>query len=246
MRDYQILGIKVQTIAEHVAKHTLNDFLNSDSQHQVVTVNPEFIVAARRNKKFLRIINDASLATIDGTGVVFALKFLGQNIALDDRLTGVRLTEILLDMANNYNHKIMLCILSQGLTSVQDLFMTIKNKYPYLDFQVADEHDALSKAQSFLPDIILVGWGAPRQDLWIADTLHKMPSVKVAVGVGGTFDFISGKIKRAPKILRSFGLEWLWRLMWQPWRLKRVNRALIVFPFLVINYKLRKNAKSKN
>ena len=56
MRDYQILGIKVQTIAEHVAKHTLNDFLNSDSQHQVVTVNPEFIVAARRNKKFLRII----------------------------------------------------------------------------------------------------------------------------------------------------------------------------------------------
>ena len=122
MRDYQILGIKVQTIAEHVAKHTLNDFLNSDSQHQVVTVNPEFIVAARRNKKFLRIINDASLATIDGTGVVFALKFLGQNIALDDRLTGVRLTEILLDMANNYNHKIMLCILSQGL-SMQSMIL---------------------------------------------------------------------------------------------------------------------------
>jgi len=246
MKEYQILGVKVQTIAEHVAKHTLNDFLNSDSQHQIVTVNPEFVIAAKRDAQFLQIINNASLATIDGTGLIFGLKFLGQTISLDERLTGVRLTEMLLDMANNHNHKIMLCILSHGLTSVQELFMAIKNKYPHLDFQVADENDVLSKAQNFSPDIILVGWGAPRQDLWIAENLDKVPSVKVAIGVGGTFDFISGKIKRAPKALRSFGLEWLWRLLRQPWRLKRINRALIVFPWLVINYRLKKYGKSKD
>ena len=246
MKEYQILGVKVQTIPEHVAKHTLNDFLNSDSQHQIVTVNPEFVIAAKHNTQFSQIINDASLATIDGTGLIFALKFLGQDISLDERLTGVRLTEMLLDIANNHNHKVMLCILSHGLTSVQELFMTIKNKYPYLDFQVADENDVLGKSQKFSPDIILVGWGAPRQDLWIAENLYKIPSVKVAIGVGGTFDFISGRIKRAPKILRSFGLEWLWRLIRQPWRLKRINRALIVFPYLVINHRLKKYAKNKN
>ncbi len=60
-----------------------------------------------------------------------------------------------------------------------------------------------------------------------------MPSVKLAVGVGGAFDFITGRIKRAPKLMRSIGLEWLWRLFCQPWRIKRVFRAIIKFPLLV-------------
>ena len=247
MKEYKILGVKVQTLPEHILKSSLLTFLNSDSQHQIATVNPEFIVACQNNKKFLTIINNASLATIDGSGIIKALQFLGHNISLDDRTTGVRLTEILIDLAIKNNYKILFCLYSHGLTKLDYFFMRIKDKHPQLDFQVADENSALEKAQTFLPEIALVGFGAPRQDLWIAENMDRMPSVRIATGVGGTFDFIAGSIKRAPKIMRSLGLEWLWRLIIQPWRIKRVNKAIIVFPYLIIKDRLnKKNDKNKN
>jgi len=82
--------------------------------------------------------------------------------------------------------------------------------------------------------LLLVAYGAPKQDLWIAKHLSKMPTVRVAIGVGGTFDFLSGTIKRAPRWLRSLGLEWLWRLILQPWRIKRIWTAVVIFPMLVL------------
>jgi len=86
----------------------------------------------------------------------------------------------------------------------------------------------------------LAGYGAPRQDMWIYENLPKLPSIRVAAGVGGTFDFMSGTIKRAPKIFRSLGLEWLWRLLRQPWRIQRINRAVIIFPILVLLDRFKK------
>jgi N-acetylglucosaminyldiphosphoundecaprenol N-acetyl-beta-D-mannosaminyltransferase len=82
--------------------------------------------------------------------------------------------------------------------------------------------------------MLFVAFGAPNQELWIARNLAKMPSVKVAMGVGGAFDFIAGKQKRAPQIFRSLGLEWLYRLMREPRRIVRIINAVVVFPFLVI------------
>jgi N-acetylglucosaminyldiphosphoundecaprenol N-acetyl-beta-D-mannosaminyltransferase len=119
--------------------------------------------------------------------------------------------------------------------------MTIKEKYPELDFQVTECKQALIKSQIFEPTIILNGSGAPQQEFWIAENLDRIPSVKIAVGVGGTFDFISGMKKRAPKFLRSFGLEWFWRLLKQPNRIVRIFRAVILFPILVIKNKYDKN-----
>ena len=247
MKEYKVLGIKVQTLPEHILKSTLLTFLNSDSQHQIATVNPEFIVASQKNNKFLTIINNSSLATIDGSGIIKALQFLGHDISLDDRITGVKLTETLIELSVKNNYKILFCLYSLGLTKPDYFFIRLKEKYPQLDFQVADENTALTKAQVFMPEIVLVGFGAPRQDLWIAENFDRMPSVKIAVGVGGTFDFMAGSIKRSPKIMRSLGLEWLWRLLIQPWRIKRINRAVIVFPYLIIKDRLKKkNDKNKN
>lgn len=247
MKEYKVLGIKVQTLPEHILKSTLLTFLNSDSQHQIATVNPEFIVASQKNNKFLTIINNSSLATIDGSGIIKALQFLGHDISLDDRITGVKLTEILIELSIKNNYKILFCLYSLGLTKLDYFFISLKEKYPQLDFQVADENTALTKAQTFLPEIVLVGFGAPRQDLWIAENLDRMPSTKIAAGVGGTFDFMAGSIKRSPKIMRSLGLEWLWRLIIQPWRIKRINKAVIVFPYLIIKDRLKKkNDKNKN
>ena len=249
MKEYKLLGVKVNIIAEYLLKNKLLDFLNSNTQHQIATINPEFIVSSQKDKNFLATINQSSISLIDGSGIIKALQYLGHNVSLDDRITGVKLTTILIDLAINKNLKIMFCLYSKGLTKADRFFMILKNKYPSLDFQVADENTALEKGRIFAPSIVLVGFGAPRQDVWIAKNLKEIPSAKIAAGVGGTFDFMSGKIKRAPKFMQSLGLEWFWRLILQPTRFLRINRAIIVFPYLVYRDKVKNNkkyGKSKN
>ena len=86
-------------------------------------------------------------------------------------------------------------------------------------------------------DILFVAFGSPKQEIWIAENLDKLP-VRVAIGVGGAFDFVSGKVKRAPVWVRKIGLEWLFRLILQPWRIKRQLR-LFKFVFLVLGEKVK-------
>ncbi len=95
---------------------------------------------------------------------------------------------------------------------------------------------AINKAK---PDILLVALGAPKQEKWIAENLPKLPSVKLAIGVGGTFDFISGLVRRAPRFMRALGFEWLWRLLIQPWRFRRIFNATIKFIATVLKWRLR-------
>lgn len=239
MKKYKLLGVKVEIIEKHLLKQCLIDFINSDKQHQIVTVNPEFIVDAQKNKQFKDIINNSSLSTIDGGGIIWALQNKNKNISLDDRITGVYLTKTLIKLAINNNYKILFCLNSKGLTTPDNFFIKIKDIYKNLEFQVADENTSLEKAKSFKPEIILVGFGAPKQDIWISNNLKNIPDTKIGIGVGGSFDFISGSIKRAPKFLRSFGLEWLWRLIQRPTikRIKRILKATIVFPYLIIKNK---------
>ena len=246
MQEYQVLNVKVQAIREHLLKELLFNFLTSDSQHQIATVNPEFIIRAQKDKKFRDILNETSLATIDGTGIIWALQMLGHKISLDQRLTGVRLTDIILQLAQQKDLKIMFCLRPDGLTSPDKFFMIVKERYPQLNFQVSDISTAVFKTQCFQPEILLMGLGAPDQEYWIAENLPKMPSVKIAAGVGGAFDFLSGKIKRAPKILQSFGLEWSWRLLLQPNRILRMYQSIVVFPYMIITRKGRsKQNKAK-
>jgi len=245
MMEYKLLGVKVNIIAEHKLKNKLIEFLNSKNQHQIVTVNPEFIVRSQKNKKFLDIINNSSIALIDGSGIIKALQYMNQAVKLDDRITGVQLNNILINLAVHKNLKIMFCLYSKGLTRLDKFSLVLKNKYPSLDFQVADENTVLEKSIAFSPNIMLVGFGAPWQDMWISENVNKIPSIKIAAGVGGTFDFMSGTIKRAPKIMQSLGLEWLWRLILQPTRFLRINRAVILFSYLVYKSN-KKHGKSKN
>ena len=240
MEEYNLLGVKINCVSEQLAKELILSCLNSDSQHQIATVNPEFIVEAQTNDKFKQVLNNVSFSTIDSTGIIFALQFYGHKVSLNDRLTGVRLTQIILDIASKRNYKILFCLYPQGFTTPAKFFIIIKNKYPELDFQVCTSEEASLKAATFQPEILLVGLGAPLQELWIDEYLSSMPSVKVAVGVGGTFDFLADTKKRAPKFMRSFGLEWLWRLVLQPNRIKRIYRAIVVFLYLIIQNKLKK------
>lgn len=241
MQEFKILGVKLNYLSEHLVKELLFDFLSSNFQHQIATVNPEFIVEAQKNKKFKNILNDASLATIDGTGIIWALQLAGHKVSLDHRLTGVRLTQMLIQIAEIKNYKILFCISKTGLTKEEDLFFKIKAQHPQLEFQVSNMEEVIVKSQILNPDILLVGLGAPKQEEWIAENLSRLVSVKIAVGVGGALDFLSGGQKRSPKIFSSFGLEWLWRLLKQPKRITRIYKAVFIFPFLVIKDKITKS-----
>lgn len=246
MQEFKILGVKVNSLPEHLAKELLFDFLDSAQQHHIATVNPEFIVEAQNNQVFKNILNETSLSTIDGTGVVWALQLDGHKVSLADRITGVRLTQMLIQIAEIKEHRILFCVRPDGLTSPEKITNFLKTKYPKLKFQVSNSDEAVFKAQTWQPAIILVALGAPTQEQWIANNLNNMPSIKIAVGIGGALDFLSGTFKKAPKIFSSFGLEWLWRLMKQPIdkeftkRIKRIFTAVIVFPFLVIKNKFIK------
>ena len=235
--DFQLFNIKVQKIPDLKLREFLDSFLNSDSQHQIVTVNPEFILAASHNKLFANIINQASLSTIDGTGIIHALKFLGHDISIDDRLTGAKLIYKLIDLAILTDSKILFCLYSQGLTKKNRLNEVLIAKFPKLRFHIGDENDSIILANMYKPKIILATMGAPKQDLWLYENLSKMPSIRIAVGVGGAIDFLSGALPRAPKIMRTFGFEWLWRLLRQPKRFKRIYRSIFVFYYEVLKYK---------
>ncbi|MEA3272166.1 MAG: WecB/TagA/CpsF family glycosyltransferase, partial [Patescibacteria group bacterium] len=103
-----------------------------------------------------------------------------------------------------------------------------------------DRENLLAKINFARPDIIFVAFGHGKQEKWIAENLNKLPSVKIAMGIGGAFDFISGKAKRAPTIFQRAGLEWFWRLIKEPQRYKRIYNATIKFGLLCLSDKINK------
>ena len=109
-----------------------------------------------------------------------------------------------------------------------------------------DDGHLIARINHAQPLLLFVAFGHPKQEKWIFKHLDQLPSVKVAIGVGGSFDFISGNVSRAPEVLRSLGLEWLYRLIKEPWRWKRIYTAVVVFPFLVLKQKVKMKVKSVN
>lgn len=139
-------------------------------------------------------------------------------------------------------HKIFLLGNKHGLKKNISSLTTTSLQKTNSQINIAGSYDGspsdllnLEKINSVKPEILFVGFGAPHQEIWIAKNLAKMPSVKLAIGVGGTFDFIAGSIPRAPHLMRQMGLEWLYRLYRQPSRIKRIVNAAIVFPLKVIS-----------
>lgn len=247
IKEYKLLDIKLQSLSPQSIKELLRSYLQSDSQHHLVTVNPEFIVTAQKNQKFKNILNQSSLSTIDGTGIVQALKFFGYQVGLEDRLTGAQLLTKILDIASYDKCKVMFLIYSQGLSKKDQLANKLAQIYPQLEYKITDENNFLIEAQTFEPEILIVGLGAPAQEFWINEHQYQIPSVKLAIGVGGAIDFLSGAVTRSPKMFRSFGLEWLWRLIKQPRRLPRIFKAIFIFYFYILKYKLNSlYAKQKN
>jgi N-acetylglucosaminyldiphosphoundecaprenol N-acetyl-beta-D-mannosaminyltransferase len=208
-----------------------------DLRH-VVTVNPEFVMAARRDRRFRRALAGSALATADGVGIVLAARLL--RLPVQTRVTGVELVE---GWASLQHPNARLFLLGAGEGVAEAAAEELRRRFPHINvvgtYAGTSAPDGLDEIMGRMaparPTILLVAFGHPRQDLWIAAHRERLGrhGILVAAGVGGTFDYLSGRVPRAPALIRRLGFEWLYRLIRQPWRWRR-QLALPLFVALVL------------
>ena len=231
-----ILGVPVDSVTIAEAEAILRALAQSGIGHHVMTPNPEMIVAAQKKPDFLQVLRKSSLNVPDGAGLLFAARFLGT--PLRERVTGTDLVERIAGSSEMQP----VFFLGAGEGIAERAAAAIASRHPSLVVagtfsgspRPEDEDEIVAKIHSSNARTLLVAYGAPSQDLWIDRVLTRLPSVRVAMGVGGAFDFLAGVRTRAPLWMRSIGIEWLWRLLQEPSRIGRIFTAVIVFPFLVL------------
>ena len=214
----------------------------------IATVNPEYIMEARRNSKFKEILSHC-LTVADGHGIVWASKMLDprrQNLV--ERISGVELVDAILQHANEQGEKVFL--LGAGSGVAEKAAQRMSTKYPLAHFswysgaltvKVEKSEEAsmtIAKINGFEPDYLLVAYGSPWQDIWIEENRPYL-RVRVALGVGGTLDEWAQVVKLCPEWVDKIGLKWMWRLVHAPSRFKRLAKAF-QFGFLVLIMKLKK------
>ncbi|MBM4466141.1 MAG: WecB/TagA/CpsF family glycosyltransferase [Chloroflexi bacterium] len=238
-----VLGVRVDNVNYDQALSLIEGFVVSGTPHQVVTVNPEFIVAAQSDDEFRNILNASSLALPDGVGLLWAARFLGR--PLQERVTGTDTVQRVAALAAQKDYSLFLLGAAPGVAVATAARLC--ETYPGLRIvgthagspALGEEDEIVHLVQRAQPDILFVAYGAPQQDKWIARNLERL-GVPVAMGVGGAFNFISGRAKRAPRWLQRLGLEWLHRLYREPWRWRRML-ALPKFVGLVVRERLTRN-----
>jgi len=237
----QILGVKIDSISFQEAIAKIDRFVCDKKSSQIVTVNPEFIMAAQKDRIFKKILNKADLAVADGFGLMMAASYLER--PLKERITGVDLTWAICKLAEDRGYSVFLLGGTKGVA--EKTAFRIKKIHPRLKvvgFYAGKPNDqkTLNIIKKAKPDILFVAFGAPKQDKFIFDLNHSKDEFhpSLSIGVGGTFDYIAGIVPRAPEWMRRLGLEWLYRLSKQPTRLNRIIIAVFKFPFAVFKQKI--------
>lgn len=205
----------------------------------VVTANPEIVMFAKKNPHYQEIVDTANIVIADGIGVVIGSKILKN--PLPERIPGYELVTSLLDTAEE--KKLRVYFLGASEEVIESLKVKVHNRYPNLViagarngyFEKGDSSVVGEIVQSN-PDIVLVALGCPGQEEWIHKNINAFDK-GIFIGVGGSFDVLSGKVKRAPVIWQKLNLEWLYRLIKQPSRLKR---TLVLPQFLIEVWKTKK------
>lgn len=233
MGRVDILGIPVDKITEKELLEKIINFINEKRFHLIVTINSENATKALENKIFLDVIKNADLVIPDGIGIIFASKILGDK--LPERIPGIDLSYKLLEISNEKGYKIVLIGGKEGVA--EGAKENLKKIFPNLNivmtyngyFNEDEEKKIVEEIQKIEPDILLVGMGSEKQEIWIWNNREKFKNIGVCIGVGGTLDIWAGKKKRAPKLVQKLGLEWLYRVIIEP---KRIFRVLKIFNFL--------------
>ena len=226
-----ILGVPVDAVTMGEAVEMAERMLSNGNQNVIFTPNPEILLEASRDKEYRAVLQKADLALPDGIGLVLIGRFLGAPFR--ERVAGVDFMVKLCELAAKHGQKVFLLGGRNGVA--EKASVSFKKQFPDLQIVGWSEEVDLPRPSLCNADIIFVALGAQKQEWWICDNLSRLPSVKIAMAVGGAFDMISGNIPRAPAFLRKAGLEWLWRFALEPKkRWKRVFNAAVVFPVKVL------------
>jgi N-acetylglucosaminyldiphosphoundecaprenol N-acetyl-beta-D-mannosaminyltransferase len=211
--------------------------MNGKKVHQIATINPEFVMKAQEDPLFKTILQQADLCIPDGIGLVLA-GYLKRK-RLPERVAGSDLVYRLAQEAANQGWNLFLLGAAPGVAEeARDVLLAL---YPRLQVagtyagspDPAEDEKIVSLINETKAELLYVAYGAPGQDKWIARNRERLKTVKVAMGVGGSLDFISGRVSRAPDWMQRLGLEWLYRLYKEPWRWRRML-ALPRFAFMVL------------
>ena len=227
-----VLGIRVDRLTQRQAlatfEHIISQARSNRESHlcqQIITVNPEFVMAAQYNSFFRQCINQATLVIPDGIGIVWAARYLCR--PTPERVTGVDTIVELAKLCASHGYGMYLLGAAPGVadsasTRLQELAPGVSIVGCYAGSPaVSEEQEILERIRVSAADVLCVAYGSPAQDLWIQRNLERLP-VALAMGVGGSFDFLAGRQRRAPLWMRKVGLEWLYRLYREPWRWRRM------------------------
>ncbi|MCH8049191.1 glutamate--tRNA ligase [Patescibacteria group bacterium] len=242
--NFEIFRVRIDDISQNELLGILKSWLLGSEQKMIVTPNAEFLLCARRDRYFTDVLNMSHLSLPDGVGLVYAVGAL-----TDDRLkyrhTGVDTLHDLAKLCQEHDKRLVL--FGGNPMSAEKAARALQERYPGLDVIGIDpgsiptsgvgepllSDEMLDEIKKLQPAVLAVALGAKKQELMVANYLSELPSVRIAIGVGGALESISGTLPRAPEWMRSAGLEWLWRLRLEPKRFKRIVNAIIVFPGIV-------------
>jgi N-acetylglucosaminyldiphosphoundecaprenol N-acetyl-beta-D-mannosaminyltransferase len=245
----KVLGARVdnvdmlQTLC--LVQKYIDQFSKNGNNHYIVTLNAEIIYKAQEDPDLLQIINTADLVTPDGSGVLWAARQLSE--PLKERVTGIDLMVQVCQQAHHAGWRLYLFggapgVADMAADNIREQFADInivgtRNGY----FSPAEEGYIIEDIEEQKPDVLFVALGAPKQEKWINSHREKLKAA-VIIGVGGSFDVLAGNIKRAPVLWQKMRLEWLWRLLSDPRRIKR----MMALPKFMILVKKSKRQREKN
>ncbi|HVZ58896.1 MAG TPA: WecB/TagA/CpsF family glycosyltransferase [Patescibacteria group bacterium] len=229
-----ILGIKVTNAsASDVLEFVADSVKSKKPKLTIVTPNPEMVMYARSHPQFQKIINEADISLCDGIGLFIAGRILRRPV--QERISGV---DFMLGLCRDASEKAMTVGFLGGRPGIAERTAEcLRENLPRLEVAFTGAEFEANQFPTTGLDILFVAYGVPKQEEWIQTNLPTLP-IRIAMGVGGAFDYISGDVSRAPFVIRLLGFEWLYRLIRQPWRWRR-QVALIEFVLLVCKEKLR-------
>jgi len=248
---HHLLGVRIDDVSASELETELESWLqDQEGGHTIVTPNAEFLLEARKNIAFMDLLNHSDLAVADSVSLQYAAAALSE-FRLTNRLPGVDLLEKLCELASRRDVSILL--LGGAPSSAEASAQKFRQRFESLDIAAIDpgfvswqgnalvvSDELIRQLNAFAPSIIAVALGQHKQEQFMAQIRAACPSVKIWIGVGGAFEMISGQKKRAPRWLSNVGLEWLWRLLIEPRRWRRIFNATIVFPLVVAHETFRR------
>lgn len=262
----KVLGVKIDRLGKVQVVERVREWVENGGFHLLVTIYSEFLVRAGRDDLFRKILNKADLGVVDGAGVAAAVEYVeskpggvlgglregfkvgwrglkGEN---GEVVTGVWLCERLVKEASRQGWKVFLLggygdRAEMLAGKFRDIYPSLQVKADGGEQRVGESEEVnervIREINEYETDVLLVAYGSVVQEKWIWRNRKKL-NVKVAIGVGGTFDELTGRVKRVPGWVERRGLKSFWRLMQEPKRWKRMVRAWMVFPWRVFRESL--------